>query len=68
MRWHERWYEIALGHFGQFIQIQSDSSPYEILSNYVSRQGWVLFEQTCAFNGIHFTKHFTEFVLVETNQ
>jgi len=30
-----------------------------------SRQGWVLFEGTCVFTGIQFTKHFIEFVFVE---
>jgi len=33
-----------------------------------SRQGWVLCERTCVFTGIQFTKHFIEFVLVETTQ
>jgi len=32
------------------------------------RQGWVLFKRTCEFSGIQFTKHFIEFVFVETNQ
>jgi len=32
------------------------------------RHGWVLFERTCVFAGIEFTKHFTELVLVETIQ
>jgi Tfp pilus assembly PilM family ATPase len=32
------------------------------------RQGWVLFKQTCVFSGIQFTKHFIEFVFVETNE
>jgi len=31
------------------------------------RQGWFLFERTCIFAGIQFTKYFIEFVLVETN-
>jgi len=33
-----------------------------------SRHGWVLFKWTCVFAVIQFTKHFIEFVLVETNQ
>jgi len=32
------------------------------------RWGWVLFEWTCEFVGIQFTKHFIKFVFVETNQ
>jgi len=32
------------------------------------RQGWVWFERTCIFSGIQFTKHFIEFVFVETNE
>ena len=32
------------------------------------RQGWVWFERTCVFNGIQFTKHFIEFIFVETNE
>jgi len=32
------------------------------------RKDWFLFERTCVFAGIQFTKHFIEFVLVETNQ
>jgi len=32
------------------------------------RHGWVWFERTCAFSGIQFTKHFIEFVFVETNK
>ena len=32
------------------------------------RQGWYLFKRTCILNGIQFTKHFIEFVLVETNE
>jgi len=31
-------------------------------------QVWVLFKPTCVFTGMHFTKHFIKFVLVETNQ
>jgi len=27
-----------------------------------------LFKRTCEFSGIHFTKHFIEFVFVETNE
>ena len=30
-------------------------------------QGWGLFEWTCEFSGIQFTKHFIEFVLLKTN-
>ena len=33
-----------------------------------SRQGWVFSKRTCAFSGIQFTKHFIEFVVVETKQ
>jgi len=32
------------------------------------RQGWILFVRTCVSAGLQFTKHFIEFVLVETNQ
>jgi len=32
------------------------------------RQGWVSIERRCVFSGIQFTKHFVEFVLVETNR
>jgi len=32
------------------------------------RQVWVLFERTCVFTGIQFTKHFIELVFVETNE
>ena len=32
------------------------------------RQGWVLFKPTCVFSGIQCTKHFIEFVFVETNE
>ena len=32
------------------------------------RQGWVLFKRTCEFCGIKCTKHFIEFVFVETNE
>jgi len=32
------------------------------------RQGWILFQRTCAFAGIYFTKHSIELFLVETNQ
>jgi len=32
------------------------------------RQGWVLSKRTCAFIGIQFTRHFIEFVVVETKQ
>ena len=32
------------------------------------RQGWVWCEGTCEFSGIQFTKHFIEFVFVETNE
>ena len=31
------------------------------------RQGWGLFQRTCIFTGIHFTKHLIGFVLAETN-
>ena len=40
--------------------------PVSLLADF--RQGWVLFERTCVITGIQFTKHFIEFVLVETNQ
>ena len=32
------------------------------------RQGWDLFERTCVFAGIQFTKHYIEIVFVETNE
>ena len=32
------------------------------------RQGWVFSKRTCVFRGIQFTRHFIEFVVVETNQ
>jgi len=32
------------------------------------KQGWGLFKRTCEFSGIQFTKHFIEFVYVETNE
>jgi len=32
------------------------------------RSRWVWFERACIFIGIQFTKHFIEFVFVETNQ
>ena len=32
------------------------------------RQRWVWFERTRVFSGIQFTKHFIEFVFVETNE
>ena len=32
------------------------------------KQGWVLFERTCVFAGIQFTKRFMELVHVETNE
>jgi len=34
----------------------------------MSRYGWVQLTRTCVFSGIQFTKHFIEFVFVETNQ
>jgi len=37
-------------------------------SRYRLRQGWVFLERTWILNGICFTKHFIEFVFVETNQ
>jgi len=35
---------------------------------YKLRQGWILLERTCEFSKIQFTKHFIEFVFVETNE
>jgi len=32
------------------------------------RQGWVFSRRTCVFSGIQFTRHFIEFVVVETKQ
>jgi len=32
------------------------------------RQGWILFNRTCEYAGIQFTKHSIEFVLLETNK
>jgi len=36
--------------------------------NFSFRQGWGLFKQTCEFSGFQFTKHFIEFVFVESNE
>ena len=46
----------------------SDSSRFKFVVYVALRQGWVLFKRTCEFSGIQFTKHFIEFVFVETNK
>ena len=38
------------------------------MRQWVQEQGWVLFKQMCVFSGIHFIKHFIEFVFVETSE
>jgi len=46
--------------------LQRDLSVWKEMYNIwkeTLRQGWVLFERTCVFAGIQFTKHFIEFVL-----
>ena len=36
------------------------------IPNPTLRQGWVFSKRTCVFSGIQFTRHFIEFVVVET--